>query len=293
VRLAVRESARNFRLPVRVETAEDGRGWQIAREAGFVYRIEADTKTADTTVSYRPSRARFVRVTIGADHGRSLPLAGAALVIAAPATREEERVAATILSRDQETMRRTTRLVLDRRSRRPVDRSELDIAEREFRRVVLVESSDDRTRWRFIGSGAVSAVDRPLRERATSVRFPETTARYLRLTIQNLAEPPLTVSGVRLFAVKRTLLFDAVPGRAYVLDYGHPTAPAPGDAPLAITAEARGPAATLGAPHVVFAGGAGRPLASAPVAAWATAGTALLVFGSLLWRVARGVRLAD
>jgi len=296
VRLSVRDSLRNFRVPVRVETATDGGAWQIVREAGFIYRIEADTKTADTTVSYRPSTARFVRVTVGADHGRSLPLAGVALVAAAATERSEERVAATVVARDQETMRRTTRLVLDRRSRRPVDRVEIDVAEREFRRVLLVEGSDDRTRWAFVGSGAISAVENGgVREHATSVRVPETAARYLRLTIQNVDEPALTVSGARLFAVKRSVVFDAVPGRRYTLEYGAAPAPLPPPASTAAAAADldEGPrrAATLGASQPMAAAPATR-LASATVAAWSTTAAALLTLASLVWRLTRGLRLA-
>jgi Protein of unknown function (DUF3999) len=297
VRLAIRDQARNFRVPVRVETSDDGRSWQLARESGFIYRVEGETKAADTSVSYPTSTARWLRVTVGAERGRPLPLAGAALVIAATPEREEERVASSIVDRDEESMRRTTRLVLDLRARRPVDRLELDVAERNFHRVVLIEASDDRKAWRWAGSCAISAVDTgTVRERLTSARFQETTARYLRLTIQNLDDRPLSVTNARVFAVKRTLVFEAAPGRTYVLDYGNPSAPAPrydiaramtylGGQPL--------PAATLGAAQPVPRPAASAWLTSQPVVMWASMAMAVLVLGSLLWRMARGVRAAD
>lgn len=294
VRLTIREQARSFRVPVRVETADDGRAWQLARESGFIYRVEGETKAADTSVSYPTSTARWLRVTVGPERGRAVPLAGAALVVAATREREEERVAAAIVDRDEESMRRTTRLVLDLRSRRPVDRVELDIAERNFHRVLLIEAGDDRKTWRWVGSCALSAVEfGTIRERLTGTRVPETTARYLRLTIQNLDDRPLTVTGARVFAVKRTIVFEATPGRAYVLDYGNPSATTPrydvARAPGYLGGE-RLLEATLGSVQRVPAPPPPPWLASQPIVMWASLAMAVLTLGSLLWRMARGVR---
>jgi hypothetical protein len=294
VRLRIREQARNFRVPVRVETADDGRAWHLARESGFIYRVEGETKTADTSVSYERSTARWLRVTVGAEKGRALPLAGAALVTAAAPEREEERLAAAIVARDEESMRRTTRVVIDLRSRRPVDRVELDVAERNFHRVLLVETGDDLKTWRGAGSTAISAVEfGTVRESLTGTRFPEATARYLRLTIQNLDDPPLTVTGARVFAVKRSIVFEAVPRRTYVLDYGNPAAPAPRHdvaRALAKLGGARLPAATLGTVQRVPAPRPAPWLASQPIVMWASVAMAALTLASLLWRMARGVR---
>ncbi len=291
VRLSIREQARNFRVPVRIETAGDGKTWRIVREAGFVYRVEGETKTAETAVTYPSSTARWLRVTVGHEKGRALPLAGAAIVLDDGGSREEERVPATLVLRDAESMRRTTRLVLDLRVRRPTDRLELDIAERTFHRVVLLEAGDDRKTWRWVGSAPISAVDvAGIRERLTSVRFPETTARYLRLTIQNLDEPPLTVNGARVFAVKRALVFEAMPGRKYVLDYGNPRAAAPREDARAAAASVDRIAlttATVGAVRAVPVPLATRWIPTHVLAAWATTAMTALTLASLGWRMAR------
>jgi hypothetical protein len=293
VRLSVREQARNFRVPVRVEIADDGRAWRLVREAGFIYRVEGETKTADTSVPYPVTTARWLRLTMGSEKGHALPLAGAAIVIG-DAAREEDRIPAALVERDAESMRRTTRVVLDLRSRRPADRVDLDVGERTFHRVVLVEAGDDRKTWRWVGSGAISGVDvAGIRERLSSVRFPQTAARYLRLTIQNLDEPALTVAGARVFAVKRALVFEAVPGRTYVLDYGNPAAIAPReDARVPPLLADPLPTATLGATRPVPAPTSSPWLASRLFATWATTAMAGLVLGSLGWRMARGLRTA-
>jgi hypothetical protein len=288
VRLAIREQARNFRVPVRVELADASRAWRIVREAGFIYRVEGETKTSDTSVTYPSSTARWLRVTVGPEKGRALPLAGVAIVLGDPA-REEDRVPAALVERDAESMRRTTRLVLDLRARRPADRVELDVAERTFQRVVLVEAGDDRKTWRWAGSGAISAVDMAgVRERLTGLRFPETTARYLRLTIQNLDDEPLRITGARVFAVKRALVFEAAPGRTYTLDYGNPRAPAARNDARAPSALADTlPKATLGVARTVPVTTPRRWMSLQPLATWATTAMAALALASLGWRMVR------
>lgn len=296
VRLTVGADATNFRVPVRVETADEAGRWQVAREAGFIYRVEADTRAADTSVSYPASGARRLRLTVGAADGRPLPVTGAALVVAAGAERWEEAVPAVLVERAEDAARRTTRLVLDLGGRRPVDRLELDVSDRNFHRVALIEAGDDRAQWRWVGSCSISAVDTGrIRERSTAARFPETTARYLRVSIENLDDRPLAITAARLFAVTRVLVFEAVPGHTYALEYGHPSAPAPRYDVRRIVDYLGGetlPAGVLGAAERVPAPArrASAWLESQPVVMWVTMGLAVLALAGLLWRMARGVR---
>jgi hypothetical protein len=296
VRLTIGAEATNFRVPVRVETADEAGRWQVAREAGFIYRVQADTRAADTSVSYPTSTARRLRLTVGAADGRPLPVTGARLVVAAKAERHEEPVPATLVERQEDTARRTTRLVLDLGGRRPVDRLELDVSDRNFHRVVLIEAGDDRAQWRWVGSCSISGVDTGrVRERLTGTRFPETAARYLRVSIENLDDRPLGITAARLFAVPQALVFESMPGHTYVLEYGNPAAAVPRYDIRRIVDYLGGetlPAATLG-PAERMPAPARRPsawLESQPVAMWATMGVAVLALGALLWRMARGVR---
>ena len=296
VRLAIADAAKNFRVPVRVETADELGRWQVAREAGFIYRVEGETRAADTSVSYPTSTARRLRITVAPADGQPLPVTGARLVVATPAERTEEAVPATLISREEDTTRRTTRLVLDLGGRRPVDRVDLDVSDRNFHRVVLIEASDDRTQWRWLGSCSISAVDTGrVRERLTDTRFPEATARYVRVSIENLDDRPLSISAVRLFAVPRTMVFTAVPRHTYVLEYGNPSAAAPRydlARTLAYLGDDRLPAGTLGPVERVPA-----PLQrtsawiqSQPIVMWVTMAMAMVALAGLLWRMARGVR---
>ena len=300
VRVRVADHAGSFRVPVRVETSDDRRTWNVARAAGFIYDVEGETRATDTSVAYPKSSARWVRVTLEPAGGAPLPVRGAAVrAFAVLPEREEDAVAATVVERGRDAQQKISRLVIDLGGRHPADRLELGVADRNFYRVVTVSASDDRGHWRWVGSSAVSALETPRGgERETTLRLPETTARYLRLTIQDLDDRPLDVTGVRVAGPRRTLVFEALAGREYVLDYGNPRAAAPHydiERTVSALGAARFPEATLG-PPVPLPPPAPRTrppwLDAQPVAMWAAMAVAVVALGVLLVRLMRGVRAA-
>ncbi len=199
-----------------------------------------------------------------------------------------------LVKRGDDAKLKTIRLVLDLGSRRPVDRVELDVAERNFHRVVTIEASDDRQGWRWAGTGSLSAIETSkLSDRQESLRFCEAPTRYLRLTIQNLDDRPLHVSAVRAAAVRRGLVFQAVPGQTYFLDYGHPSVNAPRYGLIRAfpyVASETIPIATLGPATRLAAPAARAWTESQPIVLWAVMAGAVLALGGLLLRLARQVR---
>jgi hypothetical protein len=296
VRLRMSDEAKNFRVPVRIETSADRRGWDTARAAGFIYVVEGESRAADTSIGYPDSTARYLRVTITPADGRPVPVTGAAIGLETPARREEDTTTARLVERAEEPRTRTTRLLLDLGSRRPVDRLDLDVADRTFSRVVRIEASDDAQRWRWAGSGAINALDAGgVKERQTAVAFGESTARYLRLTIDNLDDRPLDVTAARAMTVRRGVVFEARPGQTYRLEYGNPRAPAPRyDLARALPhlrtdtlpPATLGPAAPLEEPPTPW-------LRAQPVLLWTAMAAAILVLGAILVKVVGQTRPAD
>lgn len=294
VRIRVAPDAKNFRVPVRIETSADRREWLLVRAAGFIYTMEGESRAADTTVSYPPSSARYVRVSVSQPRGRAIPVVGAAIILETPAERDEDVRAATVGDRRDDAKARATRLLLELGGRRPVDRLELTVGDRTFSRVVFVEAAGALDAWRPVGSGSVSAIQTSrVQERHTGVRFQEVTARRLRLTIDNGDDRPLDLQAVRVATVRRGAVFEAVPGQAYALDYGHPRAPAPRyDLARAfpyLAAETL-PVATLGPARPI------EPPAArwrdSQVVVWAAMGVVALALAGLLLRLARQLKPA-
>jgi hypothetical protein len=129
-------------------------------------------------------------------------------------------------------------------------------------------------------------------ERRTELQIPETTTRYLRLTVENLDDRPLTVTRVRLAAVRRGLVFRATPGVAYGLEYGN-LAAAPPRYDLARTLSqldgepvllgSLGPATALPPPTPPWT-------ERQPLLIWLAMGVVALLLGALVLRLARQIR---
>lgn len=83
--------------------------------------------------------------------------------------------------------------------------SEVEIAtpDRNFRRNTLVETSGDGETWAVVREGGeiydFTSTDRQFNARHTSIQFPQTTARYLRVRVLNGGETPLEITGASVF----------------------------------------------------------------------------------------------
>jgi hypothetical protein len=76
-----------------------------------------------------------------------------------------------------------------------------------FRRSATVETSNDGTNWMRIAEQTIydfTVRERGFTTRDTRVRYPESTARYIRVTIADDGEGPLEITGAAVFFVKET-----------------------------------------------------------------------------------------
>ena len=90
---------------------------------------------------------------------------------------------------------------------------EVFTSSQNFQRDVTVEASNDATKWTVLQEGT-KIFDFTLKERAftardTRVRYPESTARFLRIRITNDGDEPLNISGASVFSVAETLAEEA------------------------------------------------------------------------------------
>ncbi|MBI4233760.1 MAG: DUF3999 family protein [Chloroflexi bacterium] len=86
-----------------------------------------------------------------------------------------------------------------------------------FRRTATVETSKDGDSWAQVGGGQVydftvfdfTGRERRFTARDTRVRYPESTARYLRVRVADEGEGPLEIAGADVFFVKETPAVEA------------------------------------------------------------------------------------
>lgn len=123
------------------------------------------------------------------------------------ATRTEAALPAAILNRSA-LPQHSTRLELDTgRPGRPHNQIRLTIEEREFWRQVTVEGSDDRRAWFVLTTTPVFRFTEAASVEQTTLVYPRSLYRYLRVTIRDDGQAPLTVGEAEL------LLEQVVPAR--------------------------------------------------------------------------------
>ncbi len=226
-------TSKNFRRKVVLESSNDGESWLTVSQGVEIYDFtvaKRNFNASNTLVPYTESTARYLRVRILNDGEAPLAITGAS---AASLVEEEPlrtEYPAQIIARGEDSTREISSLTVDLATTGlPTDRLTLGIGETNFHRRVTLEGSLDGESWRAIsGSGEVYAYQTPKFTGSNlMVDYPEVTYRYLRLSIHNQDDAPLSVDGVTASGLRRRLIFQAAPEATYGLYYGNTLARQP------------------------------------------------------------------
>ena len=228
--IEVSTSSQNFQRDVMVEESNDAKTWAVLQEGARIFDFslkERDFTARNTRVRYPESTARFLRVKITNAEEDPLNLTGASVFSVSETLAEEASYPASISERTEDTAKRRSLIVFDLGNRGlPTNRLTIQTPQVNFYREVTLEGTGDAPSWSLIQrSGVLYSYDTPkfVGDQLT-LSYPETTFRYLRLTVNNEDNPLLPIEGVEVFGVPRKLLFQAQPGASYKLYYGNPEA---------------------------------------------------------------------
>lgn len=84
--------------------------------------------------------------------------------------------------------------------RQPMTRVIVETPSLNFKRAWEIFASKDKNKWRFISSGTITKIKIGNYEKIkTTLDFPETRRRYLKLVVRNLDAPPIKISKVECF----------------------------------------------------------------------------------------------
>ena len=226
-------SSDNFQRDVTVEGSDDASTWKVLQEGTRIFDFtlkERDFTARDTQVRYPESTARFLRVRIANDGEEPLNITGASVFSVEELLAEEVSYPAVISERTEDSRSRTSLIMFDLGSTGlPTNKLTIQTDQVNFYREIVLEGSGDVPRWSLIERSAVLySYDTPkfVGDKLT-LSYPETTFRYLRLTVNNEDNPPLPFAGVEFFGVPRKLIFRTQPDADYNLYYGNPNTQAP------------------------------------------------------------------
>jgi hypothetical protein len=171
-----------------------------------------------------------LKVTIDEPGQDLIAIDGAQVFFAQQFTPKRTSLPAEILSREEDTERNQTSLILDLGSSGfPANQLILTTEQENFHRRVILEASGDSVNWRPVSRLAtIFSFNTPLFvDSDLSISFPESPSQYYRLTIVNEDNPPLSIGSVEASGYLRKLIFSAQSGGDYRLYYGNSTTRAP------------------------------------------------------------------
>jgi len=217
--LRLKLEGNNFRARVVMNGADEENQPGLRLGEGLVYRHEG--KFEQMRVVIPPHEQRYLRLTVTNLQGKAPKLAGVVAtgetwiprkLVEAPAKltrRDDAEAHATILDLDM------GRLTWD------LAEARFDVEEETFDRPMTVQSSaasspsEEQYDW-----GRSGKLRRLAAGRAVVVTLSVSPARWLRFSIENGDDRPLSISDVKLWRVRQGLVFSASPGASYELWYG-------------------------------------------------------------------------
>jgi hypothetical protein len=209
-------SRETFFTRVAVAISDDRITWREVRNDALIYRVANTGDPGTQTVSFTPARARWIRIRV-LDARQAFPIDGATLdLTASPKPERDSSLAAKTKYAFSRVAGHST-ITFDLGMQNVIARSiRFETSQPEFERDVMIQSSRDGQLWNDAGSGAIArfAQGRP----ALDVAF-SSSDRYLRATIENGDDLPLTDLRATLYGPQRFLVFTAQPRRLYTI--GH------------------------------------------------------------------------
>jgi len=254
-RVQVKTAGQDFRREVLVESSDDGRSWQVVRRGGLLFRVgkAGHILYEKDEVTFSVNDHQYLRITVfnGPDDKTpiSIDAVEAPSVVAdqaPPARTEPVNIRGTTVTEEKEKRRTVIEFDLGFRHL-PLDKLKLAFADRNFFRRAHLEGRDEETRVirhpREDGDMAEETVEAPWRsvkslvlfrytagggeDSSLSIPMGETGYRYLRLTIENEDNPPLTFREATLNRFLQLVRFPFAPGRERRLYLGNAYVGAP------------------------------------------------------------------
>lgn len=210
--------------------SDDARTWRIVEPRAPISRFHSKAIDGTQTIPFRGLGlyARYVRIRIF-ERASQFPVTG--IEVLYENSRPPDRVPLMVSLLPESASDSTeSRWRGDLASQNiPLSEVTFTTDQPEFYRAVRIETSNDGKGWEFRGSGEIYRFHQAdkLKE-SLRISFPEVSGeRYLRVSVVNDNDQPLSKAQVEVLGVPRKILFREEPGRSYRLIYGNVKAGSP------------------------------------------------------------------
>lgn len=228
--LTITTDSRNFRREVVLEGSTNESDWVTIAGTRFIYDYTLEFTARDTTVRYPEANFRYLRVVIKDNGEKPINIQGVELFRETSTSARSVSYTPAISSQQQFPELKVSQVVFDFGAR-GLPTSSLTLATRDvnFNRTIALEGSNDAATWsRVLGNDVIFSYQTPqFQGNKLTLAYPEAGYRYLRLTIFNKDDQPITISSASVTGLLRKLVFNYQPGQSYQLYYGNPKAAYP------------------------------------------------------------------
>jgi hypothetical protein len=190
---------------VAIDASDDRRTWRIVRDDAIVYRVAQDDGRGNTTLTFPPTRSRWLRVRV-LDPNRPFPITGATTSSSAAAEPAPMIVGGEPIERDDDTAHEQ---IWTFAPPVPLRATAVTFADggAYYERTVSVEASDEGTVWTPIGDGTIAHYAQGGAQ--ATICLTEMTARYVRVRVRNGDDAPVRGLRPTLVARRHTIVFAA------------------------------------------------------------------------------------
>ncbi len=223
----------DVRRKVVVEASDDGSGWIVLEDDQEIFDFtdeKRDFNARKMRISYPQTTLRQLRVRILDAGDDPLEVTGATVSYVTDIPAQFVAYPTTAEPFHENDQRQVSESIVDL-GQRGLPSSAVNILTEQtnFFRRVAVESSANQAEWKTLqADGPIYSYDTPkFVGKDITITFPETTDRYLRLTIENEDNPPLSVREIEVSGIARRIVFQVSPGKSYRLYYGNADARQP------------------------------------------------------------------
>lgn len=215
--ITIQVASENFRRGVVIEGSRDEKSWRTLASQGQIFdytvRDIKSVSVRDTDVSYPEATFRYLRVTIS---GGPIDVRGVQVFREIQlAAREAVYEPAVSVSENSEA--RTTDAVLDMGTAGiPHRRGALKTSSANFNRPIAIYDSNNKSDWRLLTYGYLYDIRTPAFTGSNlGFAYPESNRRYIKISVLNGDDRPISIDGISLYGVVRRIVFSYDPAKEY------------------------------------------------------------------------------
>jgi hypothetical protein len=230
-KITIATTSTDFVRRITIEGSLDNRKFAILKKDDYIFDLTSDHNIRNLTVTYPTTDYRYLKVTLWDDGEEPLAEVGGDIYLEEEIVGESVALPAIMKVAEKEEPRPVTEIIVDLSYMNvPSSTMELSVSDSNFKRNITILSAnvDNPADYVEIFTTSIYSIKTPRFSRTnTTVSYPETQARYLKIIIQNENDSSLTVSKIAVSGVPRKITFSALPDTKYVLYLGNSRAARP------------------------------------------------------------------